>query len=571
MKRVLLALVIVVLLVVAGAGVALSLVDANRFRPQIQTALSQAIGRPVTLGALHVSPWSGALEADDIRIADDPAFSNKPFIQAAQLEVGVRLWPLLVHRELAVTSLTLDKPVVRLLQQTNGQWNFTHFGSHASSDTPTSAASPQGSAAFTADALNIRDGTLVLRRAVGGMHRYSHLQLSAKHVAATAAFPFTMQADMPSGGHLKVDGKIGPWDPSNAMLTPLHVHLVMHGLDLVAAGLMQKGQGVGGIIDIDTQLHAMRGDVTSKGTITAHKLQLVASGSPSPEPLSVDYMAGYQINRHIGHIADTTLGTRKARLALDGTFDNRGKTMQLDIQIRGNKLPVDDLQPLLPAFGVVLPKNSHLRGGTLNVALHAHGALDALHIDGPVAINDTTLAGYSLGSKMGGALSLAGIHAPSDTLIKHAEAGLAIQPSGIRADPVKAEVSDLGSITGKGRMAADGSLDFNMLVKLASGITGAQGVGGMLGGSKAGRILGSVLGESSSQGIGVHVTGTASDPRFRLDPAAVAGLLQSGLIHKQAPASAHTPATSTSSSAKDVIGNMLRGVLKKKTTGSSGN
>ena len=98
MKRLPIVISVVVLaLIVVGAG-ALMLVDANHFRPQIQNTLSQALGREVTLGKLHVSLWSGALDADDIRIGDDPAFGAQPFVTAQSLELGVRLWPLLVHR-----------------------------------------------------------------------------------------------------------------------------------------------------------------------------------------------------------------------------------------------------------------------------------------------------------------------------------------------------------------------------------------------------------------------------------------------------------------------------------------
>ena len=73
---------------------------------------------------------------------------------------------------------------------------------------------------------------------------------------------------------------------------------------------------------------------------------------------------------------------------------------------RGKALPVDDLQPLLPVFGVVLPKDSRLSGGSVGVDLRARGPLDALVISGPVTLDDSRLAGYSLGSKLGGVLSL---------------------------------------------------------------------------------------------------------------------------------------------------------------------
>src|SRR5574337_520792 len=153
MKRLLLGLLGLVLLVLIVAGGALLLVDANHFRPQIQASLGQALGREVTLGQLHVSIWSGSLDADEIRIGDDPAFGDKAFISAQSLQLGVQLWPLLLHRQLHVTSLTLDQPSVRLVQNRAGRWNFASFG-EATVAAP-SAASPGEPLAFSVDKLRI--------------------------------------------------------------------------------------------------------------------------------------------------------------------------------------------------------------------------------------------------------------------------------------------------------------------------------------------------------------------------------------------------------------------------------
>ncbi|MGS1128781.1 AsmA family protein [Rhodanobacter sp. UC4437_H4] len=561
MKRLLIGLLgLVVLVLVAGAA-ALLLVDANHFRPQIQASLGQALGREVTLGQLHVSVWSGSLDADDIRIGDDPKFGGQPFVSAQSLQFGVRLWPLLLHRQVQITSLTLDQPVVRLVENRAGQWNFASFG--ASTAAPAADASATTPPGFSVDKLRIRDGRIDLQRAAGDARSYRKVDLRADHVGLGAAFPFSMSADIAGGGSLQLDGTLGPWNAANALLTPVEAHLVLHGLDLVGAGLMSSADGVGGVLDIDTRISSAGGVLGSQGGIDARQLKLVASGSPSPQPLRIDYQASYRLLDGTGGVERTTLGSGGAKLAVDGSFDNRGKVIQLDLRLRGKQLPVDDLQPLLPAFGVVLPKDSRLSGGSVGVDLRARGPLDALVISGPVTLDDSRLAGYSLGSKLGGVLSLAGIKAPQDTVIRHAAATLRIAPSGIHAEPASAEIADLGSLTGKGGMAADGKLDFNMLVKLDQGLSGgSQASSGLLTNSKAGRLLGGVLGGTSEQGIGVRVTGTASAPAFKLDPSAVAGLLGSGIgnaLHKDAAPAADKPADKSTS--KDALKGLLQDVL----------
>ena len=566
MKRVLIGLVATVFALVVLVVAASLLVDVNQFRPQIQGTLSEALGREVTVGKLHVAIWSGSLDADDILIGEDPAFGQQPFVSAKSLELGVRLLPLLLHRELRITSLSLQQPQVRLLQKADGSWNFAKFGGAQSPSAEMPAADTSGQPmAFSVDQLRINNGSIELQRAAGAARQYQNVQLSADHVGLGAAFPFAMSAAMAGGGSLKLDGTLGPWNADNAVLTPLNAHLVMNNLDLVGAGLMTGAEGVGGVLDIDTHLVSDKGVLQSKGHVEARKLKLVASGSPSPQPLSVDYQASYQLNGRTGSIDHSSLGSGGAKLSLSGDFDNRQKTIQLKLRISGKQLPVDDLQPLLPVFGVVLPQSSHLSGGSLTVDLRAAGPLDALVISGPVSLDNTRLAGYSLGSKLGGALSLAGIKAPQDTVIRHAEANLKIQPAGINADAVSADIVDLGSFTGQGSMAADGKLDFRMLVKLDKAITGAgqtgQGLGGLLGNSGAGKLLGGVLAGTSDQGIGVRVSGTASQPSFKLDPSAVSGLIKAGLGGAVNKSTADPRQPAKPASKKDVLNNLLRGAL----------
>jgi AsmA protein len=121
------AIVIVVLIVIV---IALPfLIDANIFRPRLESDLTTALGRQVKVGNLSLSLLSGGVKADDISIADDPAFSNSPFVQAKSLAVGVQLIPLIFSKSLQVTDLTLSQPQINLVRSENGEkWNFSSLG-----------------------------------------------------------------------------------------------------------------------------------------------------------------------------------------------------------------------------------------------------------------------------------------------------------------------------------------------------------------------------------------------------------------------------------------------------------
>ena len=78
MKHILkiLAIVLGVLIVIAIAVP--FFVDANTFRPTLESELTNALGRPVKVGNLTLSLFSGGVSVDDISISDDPGFSKSP-------------------------------------------------------------------------------------------------------------------------------------------------------------------------------------------------------------------------------------------------------------------------------------------------------------------------------------------------------------------------------------------------------------------------------------------------------------------------------------------------------------
>src|SRR6516162_3616815 len=104
-------------------------VDANTFRPKLESELTEALGRQVKVGNLSLSLLSGSVKADNISIADDPQFSKSPFVQAHDLKVGVEMLPLIFSRTLNMRNITLDQPKINLVKSENGRrWNFSSLG-----------------------------------------------------------------------------------------------------------------------------------------------------------------------------------------------------------------------------------------------------------------------------------------------------------------------------------------------------------------------------------------------------------------------------------------------------------
>src|ERR1700748_3387464 len=92
-------------LIALGAVVALILLvavclplflNADSFRTRIESTLTKSLGRKVSIGKLELSVWSGGLVASNTSVADDPAFSSQPFIQADSVKIGVDIIPLVL-------------------------------------------------------------------------------------------------------------------------------------------------------------------------------------------------------------------------------------------------------------------------------------------------------------------------------------------------------------------------------------------------------------------------------------------------------------------------------------------
>src|SRR5438876_605834 len=397
-------ILILILLVVA---IALPfLVNVNSFRPTIESQASSALGRKVTIGNLKLSILTGSVSADDLSIADDPAFGKAPFVTAKGLNVGVEVIPLVFNKTLHVTDLTLDRPQIVLLRTPAGKWNFSSLGgSNANSPMKTKApasADPKGNTTdqslenLSVAKLNVNNGRVSIGDANGKFkpHVYDNVNVTVRNFSFSSQFPLTVTVDLPGGGNLKLDGKAGPINP----------------------------------------------------------------------------------------------------------------------KLNAQNMPVDDLEAMLPALGVVLPSGSSLKGGTLSTALAISGPVAKPVITGPIKLVQTKLAGFNLGSKLSAINALSGAQTGSDTSIQNFSTDAHVAPDGVRTENVDLIIPALGTLTGTGTISPSGALNYHMTANLAgAAVTGLSQIAGL--GGKGGSIP-------------FFIQGTTSDPKFVPD---VQGILNSRL------------------------------------------
>jgi AsmA protein len=511
------------------------LIPINKFKPTIESKASDALGRKVQLGNLSLSLLTGSVGIDDVSVSDDPKFNSGPFLTAKTVKVGVELIPLIFSQQLNVTEITVVKPQVTMLKDPSGRWNFSSIGGASSKTAPKSAPTAPGSnsaEALSIGKLRLEDGQITLGSTSSRKRTvYTKVNLTASDVAMKNNFPVLFSMELPGGGTMKIDGKIGPVDAEDAALTPQNVKLTIGGLNLASTGFLDPSLGLGGVADMDANLVSEKGQMATKGQLKLSKAVLVAGGSPAGVPAVVNFDTKYDLVKGTGVLHPSTLNIGNAKSNLSGTYKSEGDNFSVDLKITGDGLPATDLESFLPALGINLPDKSRLSAGTMNTNLHVSGPTDKLVTDGTIGLFNGKLAGFDLGQKLSGIGALAGIKSGGDLIIEKFTTNLHMATTGLRADNLDAVVPALGSMVGNGTVDAKNNLDFKLVATVNNAVaTAAAGsMAGGLGGS-VGKMLGGGAAACKNGGIKVplQIHGTTASPLFVPDiGGAAASLLKS--------------------------------------------
>jgi len=248
----------------------------------------------------------------------------------------------------------------------------------------------------------------------------------------------------------------------------------------------------------------------SIGTVKAERLKLAEKGSPASRPVEVKYAVDHNLKTEAGTVTQGDISVGKALAHLTGAYQAQGAVTVLNMKLSGSDVPVDEIEAILPAMGVVLPSGSQLKGGTLSANLDIVGPADKLVITGPIRLSNTKLAGFDMGSKLSAVSALSGKHTGgNDTTIQNFSSTVRVAPDGPQANAINLTMPALGVVTGAGTVSPSGALNFKMNANLsggaAGGITQMAGLGGQAG------------------SVPFMIEGTTSDPKFVPDVKGMAG------------------------------------------------
>ena len=516
-------------LVVLGVASIPFFVNANAFRPIIESQLTTTLGRSVRVGDLSLSLFSGSLIAKDLSVADDPSFNSAPFLTAREVRIGVLLRQLIFFRKVNLQSLQIKSPEITLVHAANGRWNFSSLarlrarGGGADPASGISGGSGAQLSMLKVDHVAIEDGRAVIASlpAHDQPSLYEHTNLSIRDFSLASQFPFDLSANLPAGGTVNITGHVGPLNRDDTAASPADAQISIKRLDPVAAGFLDPDAGLSLLADIEMRSVSDGHTLNTNGTMHIQNLRLRKGAAAAPKPLDFAYSGTHLLKENAGQIEDAMAKIGEAAIHVGGTYQAGAlgaDDPELNLKLSGQSLPIDEVQHLMTAAGVRLPNGAVLKGGMLALNLVIIGPAKSLVISGPIELDNTRLVGFDIGSKIHGIAALSGLKTGDNTNIEKLRVSVRITNASVVADKIDAVIPAVGELTGSGTVSSTDQLDFNLIAKIES----AEGLG------KVGAELLTKLngpGETSRKttGVPLRIIGTPEDPSITAD---VAGIFQ---------------------------------------------
>jgi AsmA protein len=427
--------------------------------------------------------------------------------------------PLIFSRQIHVTELLLEQPRITLLRDGKGKWNFSNLGPAGKEKPAESKPSESDTANLSVAKLSVSDGKLTVGRTSSSRKYrvYDQVNVTVTNFSATSQFPFHLTAQLPGGGNADITGKAGPISAADAAKTPFESAVKVNEMHIGTYGFVDPATGIDGLASFDGTLRSNGSQAKAVGTFTGARLKLSPKGSPAARNVVIKHTVDVDLDHESATLVQGDIYIGKALAHLTGTYKTLGDTQVVSLNLNAPSMPVEELEAMLPALGIMLPTGSRLQGGTLSVKLAAVGPVDKLIITGPVRLADSSLAGFDMGAKMGALSAFAGkaVSKP-DTAIQNFSVEAHVAPEGMKADNINLNIPAIGVITGAGTVSPTRALDFKMLANLSGGVVGSVSKVASMGSGKG--------------GVPFAINGTTSDPHFVPDVGGVVGDVATGAV-----------------------------------------
>ena len=345
------AVLVLLVLVVAALFIVPSVLDWERFKPEITERLEAITGREIAIdGALAVSILpTPTIKAADLRIANAPGAVAPDMARIASLDLTLALGPLLGGK-IAVTSLEMVEPMIELQRLADGRPNWL-FEPETDPTVETSASGEPEAAALgltRIDSATITNGTIVYRHAddepparIDG--------IDAAISARSLDGPFRGEGNFAVRGRaIKFQLATGTVGEDRTLPVSFEATFGGERGSALFEGILK---GIDGMPAFDGNVRAEASDFGALLNALAVDL-----GSLPAEPLGSEFSAKGEFSVHADTIAARELQVRLGESQANGTLSWQGGDVpRLAAEIDLNRI---DLDRFLPDGGKPMPAGS---------------------------------------------------------------------------------------------------------------------------------------------------------------------------------------------------------------------
>ncbi|MGH7825787.1 MAG: AsmA family protein [Candidatus Binatia bacterium] len=192
-------------------------IDVGTFKRTYLPLVEESLHRSVDVGEVRLSLIpTPSIRVSKLTVSDGPAFSSSPFFSAAQLQLRLKLWPLLLGR-FEITEFVLDKPVMNLSKQPDGGFKYADNGGKKTTTArqeikkKPSAQKSQDPAAvpfILPNRMRIRDGQLNFETGGQKPVKVNGIDLSLQDFSSGQPFPYRASFDYPGLKTISVEGQL---------------------------------------------------------------------------------------------------------------------------------------------------------------------------------------------------------------------------------------------------------------------------------------------------------------------------------------------------------------------------
>lgn len=274
-KRIALAVGILVLLLAIGIGIVFATFDPNDYKPKLVDLVKEKKQRTLTMGDIKLSVFPNiALVLKDASLSEH----NRPdeFVRVGEVRVGVKLMPLMSKR-VVIDEISLDAPSLTVVRGKDGRFNFDDLMEKSASEPTTESQQVELKVARA----EIKQGELRFRDEMAGRTvEVKALDLTATDIdpetGATLKLSAAAKSDAPQlDGKLSFAGKVQRLDEGK--------RLVLSGLDAAFEGAAVGQHGLKGSVTGDVEW--------AGGDLSVRTLKLQASQNDAGRTLDAELNA----------------------------------------------------------------------------------------------------------------------------------------------------------------------------------------------------------------------------------------------------------------------------------------